>query len=224
MSLINTYSKHNTPYLLEWYQSLGLDSGVEYGPDTNLMNLDSAKLASLGQMIDYMITDKYTVSSQNYNNYITDLQTIRDLQNGKGLAKSGPKHTPIESARNQEATIDASGIAQPLIITSMGDQGEYLPNAQEAEIIKGAHLTQTSDGVAEKKQPLMETVEPSEPVVEVVHPPPPPSKKKTPPPKKKKTLNEDTENSGSDIFYMEVLAALVASVLTVYVIRSGNQK
>ena len=203
---------------------MGLDSGVEYGPDTNLMNLDSAKLASLGQMIDYMITDKYTVSSQNYNNYITDLQTIRDLQNGKGLAKSGPKHTPIESARNQEATIDASGIAQPLIITSMGDQGEYLPNAQEAEIIKGAHLTQTSDGVAEKKQPLMETVEPSEPVVEVVHPPPPPPKKKTPPPKKKKTLNEDTENSGSDIFYMEVLAALVASVLTVYVIRSGNQK
>ena len=52
MSLINTYSKHNTPYLLEWYQSLGLDSGVEYGPDTNLMNLDSAKLANLGTMID----------------------------------------------------------------------------------------------------------------------------------------------------------------------------
>ena len=70
----------------------------------------------------------------------------------------------------------------------------------------------------------METVEPSEPAVEVVHPPPPPSKKKTPPPKKKKTLNEDTENSGSNIFMMEVLAALVASVLTVYVIRSGNQK
>ena len=75
MSLINTYSNDNVPYGLHQYSvALGLPDGQVYGPDTDLTKLTDYRLANLGTMIWHLSM----TGGDNYNDEITDLQTIRD--------------------------------------------------------------------------------------------------------------------------------------------------